>query len=231
VGQGAGGDVSAGFLDRHHPDAGDVSPLERKQVTVVSADIVEPACYFQALELRDAVNLLDTVLTSMRSVVSQFHGTVTRIDHDGMMVLFGPVTAHQDGALRACYAAAAMQQAVRHVAEESYGRHAVVPQVRLGLASGEVVLRAVNAALSTDYTASGLPLHIASRIARLSHPSSIWLSAETMRMVEGRVQVRVRDASTAARADQSMMAYELVDTRTAAGLCRSSEAPALAHTI
>jgi len=198
---------------RGFPETAVASLSEPRWVTVVVADIVEPARYFELLGPDEAVNLLDAMLRSMRSAVSQFHGSVTRIDHEGMTVLFGAAADAHDHAPLACRAAVEMQQAVSRLSDDRHNWYAVEPQVRLGLASGEVVLRPLNAALSADYTAAGLPFHIAARIARLSTPSSICLSAETMRLVEGCVQVRARESNPPFWADQSTTGYELIEAR------------------
>lgn len=200
---------------------------EQHLVTVVIADIVEPARYFRDLGREDAVNLLDAVLRSMRSAVGQLHGAVTKIDHEGMTVLFGAATDQQDAALLACCAATAMRDAVSRIPEACHDGRTVAPHVRFGIASGEVVVRPVNAALSTEYAAAGLPLHVASQMARLVAPARICLSAETMRLVEGRVQVRTLDPIAARGADQPMAAYELLADWTAQPLSRSLDRPVL----
>jgi class 3 adenylate cyclase len=88
----------------------------------------------------------------------------------------------------------------------------------------------VNAALSTDYTAAGLPVHLARRLARLVQPSSICLSAETTRLVEGRVQVRQTDPIAASGSDVPMAVYELLDPWTEQPAGRSSTLPVLVPT-
>ena len=62
---------------------------------------------------------------------------------DGIMALFGAPIAHEDHALRACYAALAMQAAMRAYAEEGRRAHGVELHIRVGLNSGEVVVRAI----------------------------------------------------------------------------------------
>ena len=108
---------------------------------------------------------------------------------DGIMALFGAPIAHEDHAVRACYAALAMQDAIRHYSAEVRRAHGFEVQIRVGLHSGEVVVRAIGNDLHMDYSAIGQTTHLAARMEQLSPPGSIRLTAETLRLAEGWVQV------------------------------------------
>src|SRR5262249_61519539 len=92
---------------------------------------------------------------------------------DGIMALFGAPLAHEDHALRACYAALAMQAAVRRLGDEVRRGHAVDVSIRVGLNSGEVVVRAIGNDLRVDYTAVGQTTHLAARMEQLAVPGTI----------------------------------------------------------
>src|SRR5262245_31967963 len=108
---------------------------------------------------------------------------------DGIMALFGAPVAHEDHAVRACYAALAMQATMRQYAEEVRRSHGLEMQVRVGLNSGEVVVRAIDSSLHMDYSAVGQTTHLAARMEQLATPGSIRLTAATLRLAEGLVQV------------------------------------------
>src|SRR5437762_9524282 len=108
---------------------------------------------------------------------------------DGIMALFGAPLAHEDHAVRACYAALAMQEAIRRYSEEVRRGHGLEVQIRVGLNSGEVVVRAIGNDLHMDYSAIGQTTHLAARMEQLAPPGSIRLTAETLRLAEGLVQV------------------------------------------
>src|SRR5262245_3126325 len=108
---------------------------------------------------------------------------------DGIMALFGAPIAHEDHALRACYAALAMQAALRRYSDEVRRTHGVAVHFRVGLNSGEVVVRGINNDLHMDYSAIGQTVHLAARMEQLAMPGSILLTPATLRLVEGLVQV------------------------------------------
>jgi hypothetical protein len=108
---------------------------------------------------------------------------------DGIMALFGAPVAHEDHAVRACYAGLAMQAAMRRYAEEVRRAHGLEVQIRVGLNSGAVVVRAIGNDLHMDYSAVGQTTHLAARMEQLATPGSIRLTAATLRLVEGFVQV------------------------------------------
>ena len=105
------------------------------------------------------------------------------------MALFGAPLTHEDHALRACYAALRMQDAVKRYADEVRRSDGVRVQIRVGLNSGEVVVRSIGSDLRMDYSAVGRTTHLAARMEQLAAPDSIQLTAETLRLVEGLVEV------------------------------------------
>jgi class 3 adenylate cyclase len=109
---------------------------------------------------------------------------------DGIMALFGAPLAHEDHAVRACYAALRMRDAVKQYAEEVQRTLDVPVHIRVGLNSGEVVVRSIGSDLRMDYTAVGQTTHLAARMEQMAMPGSILLSPATLRLVEGYVQVR-----------------------------------------
>jgi class 3 adenylate cyclase len=109
---------------------------------------------------------------------------------DGIMALFGAPLAHEDHALRACYAALTMQTALREYTETVRRTHGVEMRIRVGLNSGEVVVRAIGNDLHMDYSAVGQTTHLAARMEQLATPGTIRLTAATLRLVEGLVQVQ-----------------------------------------
>src|SRR5215212_229491 len=86
---------------------------ERKQVTVLFADVVGSTELIHGRDAEEAQALLDGVVQVMMDAVHRYEGTVSRLTGDGLMALFGAPLAHEDHALRACYAGLAMHEAVR----------------------------------------------------------------------------------------------------------------------
>src|SRR5712692_6532227 len=116
---------------------------ERKQVTVLFADLKGSMELLADRDPEEARQLLDPVLEQMMAAVHRYEGTVNQIMGDGIMALFGAPIAHEDHAVRACYAALAMQDAIRRYSEDVRRTHGVEMQIRVGLHSGEVVVRAI----------------------------------------------------------------------------------------
>src|SRR5436189_1863029 len=125
----------------------------------------------------------------MMDAVHRFEGTVNQVLADAIMALFGAPIAHEDHALRACYAALAMQEAIQRYSAQVRRAHGIEVQIRVGLNSGEVVVRAIGNDLHMDYSAIGQTTHLAARMEQLAPPGCIRLTAETLRLVEGLVQV------------------------------------------
>ena len=165
---------------------------ERKQVTVLFADLKGSMELLADRDPEEARKLLDPVLERMMEAVHHYEGTVNQVMGDGIMALFGAPLAHEDHAVRACYAAIRMQEAVKQYANEVFRTHGAVVQVRIGLNSGEVVVRSIGGDLRMDYTAVGQTTHVAARMEQLASPGSTLLSPATLELVEGHVEVKPR---------------------------------------
>ena len=120
----------------------------------------------------EARQLLDPVLERLMAAVHRYEGTVNQVMGDGIMALFGAPLAHEDHAVRACYAALAMQEAIRRYSAEVRRTHGVEVQIRVGLNSGKVVVRAIGNDLHMDYSAIGETTHLAARMEQLAPPGS-----------------------------------------------------------
>ena len=158
-------------------------------MTVLFADLKDSTELIRGLDPEAAQQLLDPAIHRMMDAVHRFEGTVNQVLGDGIMALFGAPIAHEDHALRACYTALAMQAAMQAYTEEVRRTRGLELRIRVGLNSGEVVVRAIGNDLHTDYSAVGETTHLAARMEQLATPGSIRLTTTTLRLVEGLVQV------------------------------------------
>jgi class 3 adenylate cyclase len=193
---------------------------ERKQVTVLFADLKGSMELLADRDPEDARAMLDPVLEHMMAAVHRYEGTVNQVMGDGIMALFGAPLAHEDHAVRACYAALAMQEAIRRYSEEARRAHGVTVQIRVGLNSGAVVVRAIGNDLHMDYTAVGQTTHLAARMEQLTTPGSTLLTPETLRLAEGFIQVKALGPVPVKGLDEPIDLFALVGPPPSGGACR-----------
>jgi class 3 adenylate cyclase/tetratricopeptide (TPR) repeat protein len=163
---------------------------ERKQVTVLFADLKGSMELLADRDPEEARKILDPVLAHMMEAVHRYEGTVNQVMGDGIMALFGAPIAHEDHAIRASYAALRMQESVNRYAEEARRAHGATVQIRVGLNSGEVVVRAIGNDLHMDYTAIGETVHLAARMEQAARPGTVLIAPATFNLVEGFVAVK-----------------------------------------
>jgi class 3 adenylate cyclase/tetratricopeptide (TPR) repeat protein len=163
---------------------------ERKQVTVLFADLKGSMELLADRDPEEARKILDPVLERMMEAVHRYEGTVNQVMGDGIMALFGAPLAHEDHAVRACYAALRMQDVVKAYAEDVRRREGIPIQIRVGLNSGEVVVRSIGSDLHMDYTAVGQTTNLAARMEQMATPGSILVAQDTLNLAEGYVVVR-----------------------------------------
>ena len=163
---------------------------ERKQVTVLFADLKGSMELLADRDPEEARQLLDPILDRMMEAVHRYEGTVNQVMGDGIMALFGAPIAHEDHAVRACYAALRMQETIKHYAAEVQRTQGVPIHIRVGLNAGDVVVRAIGSDLHMDYTAVGQTTHLAARMEQMAMPGSILTTAEVLGLAEGFIVVR-----------------------------------------
>jgi class 3 adenylate cyclase len=200
---------------------------ERKQVTVLFADLKGSMELLADRDPEEARAILDPVLERMMEAVHRYEGTVNQVMGDGIMALFGAPLAHEDHAVRACYAALRMQEAVKLYAEEVRRAEGVTPQIRVGLNSGEVVVRSIGSDLRMDYTAVGQTTHLAARMEQVATPGSILLAPATLQLTEGYVRIQALGPMTVKALSEPVEVYELLGAGTARSRLQAAAARGL----
>jgi len=188
---------------------------ERKQVTVLFADLKGSMELLADRDPEEARKLLDPVLDRMMEAVHHYEGTVNQVMGDGIMALFGAPLAHEDHAVRACYAALRMQEAIRRYTDEARRAHGIEVRIRVGLNSGEVVVRSIGSDLRMDYTAVGQTTHLAARMEQLAMPGTIRLTAQTLTLSEGYIEVKPLGPVPVKGVAEPVQVYELLGASSA----------------
>src|SRR5262245_16597340 len=163
---------------------------ERKQVTVLFADIKGSMDLFGERDAEAAQKIFDPVLERMMEAVHRYEGTVNRVMGDGILALFGAPIAHEDHAVRACYAGLRMQETVARYAGQIHRSHGPAIEIRVGIDSGEIVIRAIGNDLHMDYTVVGQTAHLASRMQQMANAGSVLTTAATFQLAEGYVAMK-----------------------------------------
>jgi class 3 adenylate cyclase/tetratricopeptide (TPR) repeat protein len=185
---------------------------ERKHVTVLFADLKDSTELIHGLDPEAAQQLLDPAIHLMMDAVHRFEGTVNQVLGDGIMALFGAPIAHEDHAVRACYAALAMQAAMQPTTEAVRRARGLELRMRVGLNSGEVVVRTIGNDLHMDYSAVGETTVLAARMEQTATPGSIRLTPSTLGLVEGLVRVHTLGPVPVKGVPDPVDVFELVGT-------------------
>jgi adenylate cyclase len=158
---------------------------ERKQVTVLFADVKGSMELTEQLDPEEWHRILERFLQLLAEGVHRFEGTVNQYTGDGIMALFGAPIAHEDHAQRACYAALHLGDVLGAYARELKREHGFTFSVRMGLNSGEVVVGKIGDDLRMDYTAQGHIVGLAQRMEQLASPDTVYLTGATAALVSG----------------------------------------------
>jgi class 3 adenylate cyclase/tetratricopeptide (TPR) repeat protein len=204
---------------------------ERKQVTVLFADLKGSMELLADRDPEDARKLLDPVLERMMEAVHRYEGTVNQVMGDGIMALFGAPVAHEDHAVRACYAALRMQESVKRHAEEVHRTAGIPLHIRVGVNSGEVVVRSISSDLHMDYTAVGQTTHLAARLEQMAMPGSILIAPETLNLAEGYVVVNPLGARPVKGLDAPIEVFEVVGAGTVRSRLQAAAARGLTRFV
>jgi predicted ATPase/class 3 adenylate cyclase len=183
---------------------------ERKIVTVLFADIKGSMEIMETLDPEEAKELLDPCLQMMIEAVHRAEGTVNRLLGDGLMALFGAPLALEDHPQRALYAALRMHEAVKRYAAELSQHHNISLQIRVGINTGEVVVRTISNDLYMDYSAVGHVVGLAARMEALSTPGSTLVTTHTHRLAQDAFHFAARGSVKVKGVKEPVEVYELL---------------------
>src|SRR5262245_36471814 len=184
-------------------------PGERKHVTVLFADVTASMAVLTSHDAEEAAVLFDQVVEYMIEGVRRYEGTVVQVLGDGIMALFGAPMAQEDHAIRACYAALRMQQRITEYGDEVQRIHGIPILIRVGLTSGEVVLRSLGPDPGA-ISAVGQTVHVAARMEQLAKPGTILATAETAALGASRVRTRLLGPVNVKGLNEPVEVFEVV---------------------
>jgi class 3 adenylate cyclase/tetratricopeptide (TPR) repeat protein len=156
---------------------------ERKQVSVLFADVKGSMELAEQTDPEEWHTILDRFFEILASGIQRFEGTVNQYTGDGIMALFGAPIAHEDHAERACHAALWLGEELRLYANEVRRDYGLSFSVRMGINSGEVVVGKIGDDLRMDYTAQGHTVGLAARVEQLAEPGRIYLAEASAALV------------------------------------------------
>jgi class 3 adenylate cyclase/tetratricopeptide (TPR) repeat protein len=163
---------------------------ERKQVTVLFADVKGSMDLAEQLDPEEWHGILDRFFQVLTDGVHRFEGTVNQYTGDGIMALFGAPIAHEDHAQRACYAALHLRDELHRYADALRIGRGLGFTTRIGINSGEVVVGKIGDDLRMDYTAQGHTVGLAQRMEQIAEPGRIYVAEATAHFVDGFFQLR-----------------------------------------
>src|SRR6266404_4568547 len=163
---------------------------ERKQVTVLFADIAGFTTLAEQLDPEVVHDIINRCFEGITAEVHRFEGTINQYTGDGVMALFGAPLAHEDSPRRAVHAALGIQRAIRDVAQALQAERGLTLQMRIGVNTGLVVVGKIGDDLRMDYTAVGDTTNLAARLQQMAQPGSVVISATTHQHVAGFFEMR-----------------------------------------
>jgi class 3 adenylate cyclase/predicted ATPase len=186
---------------------------ERKTITVLFADLKGSTALIEGLDPEDARAIIDPALQLMMDAVHRYEGYVAQALGDGIFALFGAPLAHEDHPQRALYAALRMQEEMRHYSDEIRLKHGVPLAMRVGINTGEVVVRSIRKDdLHTDYVPVGHSTNLAARMEQMATPGSILITDDTRKLVEGYFEFRALGAMQIKGVEEPLHVYEVLGT-------------------
>jgi class 3 adenylate cyclase/tetratricopeptide (TPR) repeat protein len=182
---------------------------ERKQVTVLFADVKGSVELAEGLDPEEWHGILERFFQILADGVHRFEGTVNQYTGDGIMALFGAPVAHEDHAQRACFAALHLRGALRDYADALRLERGLSFSVRMGMNSGEVVVGRIGDDLRMDYTAQGHTVGLAARMQQIAESGKALLTADTEKQVAGYFALRDLGAARIKGLEEPVAVYEL----------------------
>jgi len=183
---------------------------ERKQVTVLFADVKDFTSISEKLDPEDVHKLISECLVFLTEEIHHYEGAIAQFLGDGVMALFGAPIAHEDAPQRALYAALGIREHLRGYAEK-LRKDGIEFSMRIGLNTGLVVVGRIGDDLTMEYTAMGDTVNLASRMETMAQPGTIQVAENTYRLTEGYFDFKPLGEIEVKGKKEPVKAYELLD--------------------
>ncbi len=198
--------------------ADEMDHAERQVVTVFFSDIVGFTSISEELTATAIVNLLNHYFTAVTPPIRDSNGIVDKYMGDGVMAFWAAPFSHGDThAAAACLSALRQQVAIEAFNKDlpnllGLRRGAPSLRVRMGLATGEVVIGTIGSTVSKSFTVVGDTVNLASRLegANKVYGSRIIIPEETLRLARQEVEARELDLITVVGKSEPVRIYELL---------------------
>ena len=164
---------------------------ERKLVTVLFADVANYTAMAAELDPEEVHQIMDGCFKILMEEIHKYEGTINQFTGDGVMALFGAPLAHEDHAQRACYAALAIQEAMKQYDARINKAYGVQFSMRIGLNSGTVIVGAIGDDLRMDYTAVGDTTNLAARVESIAQPGTVLATSEIYKLTKDFFPIRI----------------------------------------
>jgi len=204
----------AGYTPKHLADkilaARKTMEGERKQVTVLFADVTGFTSISEEMDPEAVHNLISDCLVFLTEEIHRYEGTIAQFLGDGIMALFGTPIVHEDAPQRALHAALGIRERLREYALKIKPK-GIEFDMRIGLNTGLVVVGRIGDDLSMEYTAMGDTVSLASRMQSLAQPGTIQVSENTYRLTKGYFDFQLLGEIEVRGKKQPVKAYQLLE--------------------
>ena len=197
---------------------------ERKQVTVLFADVTGFTSMSEKMDPEEVHALIAECLDFLTEEIHRYEGTIAQFLGDGVLALFGAPIAHEDAPQRALYAALGIQERLRVYADRLRVK-GIEFDMRIGLNTGLVVVGRIGNDLTMEYTAMGDTVNMASRIESIAEPGTIQITDNTYRLTKGYFEFQPLEEVQVKGKEEPVKTYRVLGlgqakTRLAAGMLR-----------
>jgi class 3 adenylate cyclase len=191
-------------------DASVASDGERKTVTALFADIKGSMDLMEDLDPEQARTLVDPALKVMMDAVHHYEGYIVQSTGDGMFALFGAPIAHENHPQRALYAALRMQEDLKRYSDRTRAEGCLPIQVRVGVNTGEVVVRAIKTGVAhSEYAPIGHSTSLAARMQTLAPVGSIAATEQVRKLCDGYFAFRALGPTKVKGVTEPVNVYEV----------------------
>jgi class 3 adenylate cyclase/tetratricopeptide (TPR) repeat protein len=185
---------------------------ERKTVTALFADIKGSMDLMEGLDPEEARAIVDPALALMIDAVRRYDGYIVQSTGDGIFALFGAPVAHEDHAQRSLYAALRMQDEMRRYSTRLREAGNSPIEIRVGVNTGEVVVRSIRTGAHAEYTPIGHATSLAARMQTLAPTGAIAVTEVTEKLTAGFFEYRPLGPTRVKGVSDPVQVYEVVGT-------------------
>jgi len=192
-----------------HSKNGVLLENERKEITILFADIRSFTAIAERLEAEEVVSMLNQFFDIMVGIIFKNNGVLDKFVGDQLMAIFGLIPSKNNNSYNAIHAAIEMQHATKELMKVRAKEDKDTFEIGIGINTGSAIVGNLGSENRMDYTAIGNSVNVAAKLQQIARGGKIIIGEQTYRQSQGNFHIEKKVKLRLKNKTEPVICYEV----------------------